>query len=38
MRISNACCFAPGYIGVDVVVVEREAQEDVDVREVSCAL
>jgi len=32
--VSNACCFAPGYAGINVVVVEREAWEDVDVREV----
>ena len=34
MHISNACHFAPSYVGVNVVVAEREAQEDVDVREV----
>jgi len=33
-RVSNACCFAPSYAGVDVVVAEREGREDVDVREV----
>ena len=33
-RVANACCFAPGNAGVDVVVAEREALEDVD----SCAL
>jgi len=31
---ANACCFAHGNIGVDVVVAERDAREDVDVREV----
>ena len=33
-RIANACCFAPGSTGVDVVVAEREAREDVDVWDV----
>jgi len=33
-RAANACCFAPGNVGVDVVVAEREAREDVDVQEV----
>ena len=31
---ANACCFAHGNIGVDVVVAERDAREDVDVWEV----
>ena len=31
---ANACCFAPGIVGIDVVVAEREAREDVDVQEV----
>jgi len=33
-RVANACCFAAGIVGVNVVVAEREAREDVDVREV----
>jgi len=33
-RVANACCFAPGSTGVDIVVAEREAREDADVREV----
>ena len=33
-RIANACCFTPGNAGVGCVVAEREAREDVDVREV----
>ena len=33
-RAANACCFAPGNVGVDVVVAEREARENVDVWEV----
>ena len=32
--IANACCFAPGNIDVDVMA-EREAREDVDVRDVA---
>jgi len=32
-RIANACCVAPSNAGVDVVVAEREAREDVDMRE-----
>jgi hypothetical protein len=33
-RIINACCLAHDNAGVDVVVVERDAQKDVDMREV----
>jgi len=33
-RAANPCCFAAGIVGVDVVAAEREAREDVDVREV----
>ena len=33
-RAANACCFAAGIVGADVVVAEREAREEVDVREV----
>ena len=32
--IANACCFAPGNVDVDIIA-EREAREDVDVREVA---
>jgi hypothetical protein len=32
--IANPCCFAPGNVDVDVMA-EREAREDVDVREVA---
>jgi len=33
-RIADAYYFAPGNVGIDVIVAEREAQEDVDVQEV----
>jgi len=33
-RAANACCFAAGIVSVDVTAAEREAREDVDVREV----
>ena len=31
-HVANACYFAPGSAGIDIVVAEREAREDVDVR------